>query len=110
MERPLRVNLGGYVYHVLNRANARLPRFQKDADYEAFERVLAEAHERLPVPILAFCVMPNHWHLLLRPQEDGHLSRFLNWLTLTHAQRWHANRHNAGTGHLYQGRCKSFVI
>jgi putative transposase len=110
MGRPLRVNLGGYVYHVLNRANARLPLFRKDADYEAFERILTEAHERLRVPLLAYCLMPSHWHLVLWPQQDGHLSRFMNWLTLTHTQRWHAERHNAGTGHLYQGRYKSFVV
>jgi putative transposase len=54
--------------------------------------------------------MPNHWHLLLWPREDGLLSRFMNWLTLTHTQRWHAHRQNAGSGHLYQGRFKSFVV
>jgi putative transposase len=95
---------------VLNRANARLPLLQKDADYEAFERVLTEAQERVAVRILAYCVLSNHWHLVVWPEHDGQLSRFVNWLTLTHTQRWHANRHNAGTGHLYQGRFKSFVV
>jgi len=110
MGRALRVNQGGYVYHVLNRANARLPLFQKDGDYAAFERVLSEAGQRFPMPILAYCILPNHWHLLLWPQRDGLLSRFMNWLTLTHTQRWHAHRHNTGSGHVYQDRFKSFVV
>jgi putative transposase len=110
MGRSLRAAAGGLVYHVLNRANARLPLFHKDGDYHAFERVLAEAHERYPVPILSYCVLPNHWHLVLWPQQDGVLSRFLGWLTLTHTQRWHAHYHTVGTGHLYQGRFKSFPV
>ena len=60
--------------------------------------------------LLADCVMPNHFHLLLWPQGDGDLSSFMRWLTLTHTQRWHAHRHSAGSGHLYQGRFKSFPI
>jgi putative transposase len=79
------------VYHVLNRANARLPLFQKDGDYLAFERVLGEARQRYEVPILGYCVMPSHWHLVLWPRADGDLSRFVGWLTLTHTQRWHAH-------------------
>jgi putative transposase len=98
------------VYHVLNRANGRLPLFEKAGDYEAFERVLAEAHERIAMRTLAYCVMPNHWHLVLWPRRDGDLSRFLAWVTLTHTQRWHAHRRSAGAGHLYQGRFKSFPV
>src|SRR5919204_154999 len=92
------------------RAVARLPLFQKEADYEAFERVLREAQERFAVPVLAYCVLPNHWHLVLWPQADGDLSRFVGWLTLTHTQRWHAHHHTTGSGHLYQGRFKSFPV
>jgi putative transposase len=60
--------------------------------------------------ILAWCVMPNHWHLLLWPQQDGELSNYLRLVTLTHTQRLHAYRASAGTGHVYQGRFKSFVV
>jgi putative transposase len=98
------------VYHVLNRANGRLPLFEKDGDYEAFERVLREARDYCDVPLLAYCVMPNHWHLIVRPRADGDLSRFVGWLTLTHTQRWHAHYHAVGLGHLYQGRFKSFPV
>jgi len=98
------------IYHALNRAVARLPLFEKEADYEAFERVLAEAHERFPVDLFAYCIMPNHWHFVLRPRKDGQLTDFLRWLAHTHTMRWHAHHHTSGTGHLYQGRFKAFPV
>ena len=110
MPRRLRMASGGYVYHVLNRAVGRARLFHKSADYAAFEKVLEEAKEWLPTRLLAYCVMPNHWHLVLWPEDDGDLSEFMRWLTVTHTQRWHAHRHTAGTGPLYQGRFKSFPI
>jgi putative transposase len=110
MGRALRAAAGGLVYHVLNRANARLRLFDKIGDYEAFERVLNEARDYCDVPLLAYCVMPNHWHLVVRPHADGDLSRFVGWLTLTHTQRWHAHHQTVGLGHLYQGRFKSFPV
>ena len=110
MGRPKRAADGGLVYHVLNRANARMTIFENDQDYAAFEHVLEEAVERTGTRLLAYCVLPNHWHLVLWPQEDGELSRFVGWLTLTHTQRWHAHRHSRGTGHVYQGRFKSFAV
>jgi len=110
MGRALRAAAGGYVYHVLNRANARLKIFADDEDYAAFERVLRQAVERTQTRLLAYCLMPNHWHLVVWPRKTGELSRFVGWLTLTHTQRWHAHRHSIGSGHLYQGRFKSFPI
>jgi len=98
------------VYHVLNRANARLPIFEKDDDFAAFEGILAEGRERYGMRIVAFCLMSNHWHLVLWPKKDRDLSRFTGWVTLTHTQRWHAHRGSAGTGHVYQGRFKSFPV
>ena len=106
----MRTAPGGFVYHVLNRANGKRRIFDHDRDYLAFERVLAETQERVPMRILAWCVMPNHWHLLLWPQEDGDLSSYMRLLTLMHTQRRHAHRGSAGTGHIYQGRFKSFVV
>jgi REP element-mobilizing transposase RayT len=110
MPRSARHAPGGIIYHALNRAVARLPLFQKDGDYEAFERVLALALKKYPIRLLAYCVMPNHWHMVLWPREDGELSAFLRWLTLTHSMRWHTHYHTTGTGHLYQNRFKSFPI
>jgi putative transposase len=110
MPRQPRSAPGGYVYHALNRAVARLPLFEKDGDFAAFERVLVEAHQKHPIRLLAYCLMPNHWHLVLWPAADAELTAFLRWLTHTHTQRWHAHHHTAGTGHLYQGRFKAFPI
>ena len=110
MGRPRRSVEGGQVYHVLNRASARVRMFDDDADYESFEHVLDAGVERTGTRLLAYCVMPNHWHLVLWPREDGELSRFTGWLTLTHTQRWHARRRTTGSGHLYQGRFKSFPV
>ncbi len=110
MGRPKRAALGGVVCHVLNRANAKMTIFEKDGDYEAFLRIMQEAVERVDMRVLAYCLMPNHWHLILWPREDGDLSKFTGWLTLTHTQRWHAHRHSTGSGHVYQGRFKSFPV
>ena len=98
------------VFHCLNRSVARLTIFEKDADYEAFERVLEEAQERLPLRILAYTLMPNHWHLVVWPKSDTDVTEFLQWLTVTHTMRWHAHYQTSGTGHLYQGRFKSFPV
>lgn len=105
-----RIAMGGMVYHVLNRSNGGHPLFTADGDYKAFERVLIQAHEQVAMRTLAYCVMPNHWHFVLWPREDGDLSRFMGWLTLTHTQRWHAHRRTAGSGHVYQGRFKAFPV
>jgi putative transposase len=110
MPRIARRAPGGLVYHVLNRANGKLRLFKKNEDYEAFEKVLAEAHERVPIRVLDWCVMPNHWHLVLWPAREGQLSQFMRWLTLTHTQRWKAAHDAVGHGHLYQGRFKSFPV
>ena len=77
------------------RANGRLTLFAKDGDYEAFLRVLAEAVRRVEVRLLAYCIMPNHWHFVLWPKGDGELTAFLRWLTHTHTQRWHAHHQTA---------------
>jgi putative transposase len=110
MGRPKRADDGGLIYHVLNRANARMTIFETDADYVAFEQILEEAVERTRTRLLAYCIMPNHWHLVVWPRQDGELSRFVGWLTLTHTQRWHAQRRSQGSGHVYQGRFKSFPV
>jgi len=71
MGRPLRAALGGYVYHILNRANARSRIFHKDGDYAAFERILSEALKHVPgMRLLAYCLMPNHWHLVVWPRRQ----------------------------------------
>jgi putative transposase len=110
MPRPLRTDVAGVAYHVLNRSNARVRIFSTRGDYEAFEQVLDEVQKHIFMDIFAYCIMPNHWHFVVRPKQDGDLSRWMHWITLTHTQRWHAFHSTTGSGHLYQGRYKSFPV
>ena len=110
MGRPHRPSGGGEIFHILNRASSRVTPFEDDEDFAAFERVLAESVVRTSMRLVAYCVMPNHWHLVAWPRESGDLTRFIGWLTLTHSQRWHAHRHGTTSGHVYQGRFKSFPV
>lgn len=110
MPRPLRELLPGQVYHVLNRGNARSTIFHKDADFTAFLRVLAEGLERYPVDLLCWCLMHNHWHLVLRPRRAGAISDLMRWVGVTHVRRLHEHYRTRGGGHVYQGRFKSFPV
>lgn len=110
MPRRPRLAAGDIAYHILNRRVGRLELFEKPTDYAAFEKILAEAYIQTKIRIAAYCLMPNHWHLLLWPRHDGELSEVLRWITVTHTQRWHAHHHSAGTGPVYQGRFKSFPV
>ncbi len=110
MPRPPRADEAGSVYHALNRGNGRSRIFRKDADYEAFELILAEGLARCDVQLYSYILMPNHWHFVLRPNRDGEMSHFLRWISLTHTMRFHAHYRTAGEGHVYQGRFKSFPI
>ncbi|MEO6434608.1 MAG: transposase, partial [Tepidisphaeraceae bacterium] len=87
MPRTSRQIEAGTIYHVLNRGNGRRSLFSKDADFRAFVNLLGDALKRFPVDLLAYCLMGNHWHLLLRPRTDPALSRMMAWLTVTHARR-----------------------
>lgn len=111
MPRRPRGTTGGYLFHVLNRAVGRATIFEKASDYAAFEHVLQESRDWVPtMRLLDFCVLPNHWHLVVWPRQDGDLSEYLRWLTVTHTSRWHVVHDTTGTGPLYQGRFKSFPI
>ncbi len=88
MGRPARVTEPGVAYHLLNRRVMRLRIFEKDADYAAFERVLAASAGRPDAPrLLAYCLMPNHWHLVVQAGERTDLSTWMQWLTVTHTHR-----------------------
>ena len=71
---------------------------------------MVEAAAAAPMRLLCYCLMPNHWHLVLWPQNTGDLGRYMHRLTTTHVRRWHAHQHTQGEGHLYQGVYKSFPI
>ncbi len=84
--------------------------FFKEEEYQLLEQILKDGVVKYNMRMLAYCIMPNHFHLVLYPRNDGDLQRFMQWVTLTHTQRWHTQHKSIGTGHLYQGRYKSFLI
>lgn len=110
MPRLARISKGNVVYHVFNRANGRLSIFRKRGDFEAFETILADGAEQFSMRICGYCIMNNHWHLVLWPRHDGDLSEYMKWITVTHSHRWHGAHRTFGLGHLYQGRFKSFPV
>jgi putative transposase len=110
MPRRAQVGDGEFVYHVMNRGAKRAVLFFCNADYTAFELILVEAQQRFRMRILAYCLMPNHWHFLLRPANARQLSEFMHWTTMTHALRWQALHQAVGTGAVYQGRYKAIPV
>ena len=110
MGRVRRMDVGGMVYHALNRANFRSALFKNDGHYQDFLDLAQESLDFVSMRILAYCLMPNHWHLVLYPRADGDLAKFMQRITLTHTQRYHARTRTAGYGHIYQGRYKSLPV
>jgi putative transposase len=110
MPRQKRADAAGVIYHALNRGNARQRIFRKDEDYDAFIQVVGEGLQKYDVELFSFTLMPNHWHLVVRPGKDGELGRMLRWVTATHTLRYHSHNHTRGEGHVYQSRFKSFPI
>ena len=108
MPRPARISVANGCYHVLNRGNGRGEVFHTDGDYAAFMKLIGDACERLKMRVLAYCMMPNHFHLVLQPHKAGDLSRWMQWLTTSHVRRYH--RHYGTSGHVWQDRYKSFPI
>ena len=89
MPRTARASVGGKWYHMLNRGNRREAVFHKPGDYDGFVEAIIDARARLAVDVLGYCLMPNHFHLLMRPQADGDLGRWVQWLLMAHARRYH---------------------
>src|SRR5262249_52808558 len=108
MPRSARAAKAGFCYHVLNRGNARRTVFHKDADFAAFVKLLNQAGERTDMRLLAYCLMPNHFHLALWPRHDDDLSNYMMWLLTAHVRRYH--RHYHSSGHVWQGRFRAFPI
>jgi putative transposase len=108
MPRIARGHSDGQIYHVLNRGNGRQEVFHKDGDFKAFIELLAKVQESYGVSILAYCLMTNHFHLLLQPSKAEDLSKGIQWLMTSHVRRYH--RHYGTSGHVWQGRYKSFIV
>lgn len=108
MPRTARASKGGHVYHVINRGNGRQTVFHKPDDYAAFVNLMVEANQRIAMRLCGYCLLGNHFHLILWPRKDGDLSRWMQWLLTAHVRRYH--RHYGGSGHVWQGRFKAFPI
>ena len=108
MPRTARASVGGVCYHVINRGNARAKVFHDSEDYRGFLELLEESVERDRMRVLAYCLMPNHFHLAVWPREDGDLSRWMQWVMTSHVRRYH--RAYQSSGHVWQGRFKAFPI
>jgi putative transposase len=108
MPRVARASAGGVCYHVINRGNGRRQVFHKDGDYYAFLKAVGHACVEIPMPVLAFCLLPNHFHLVVLPKEDGDLSEWMHWLQNAHVRRYHQHYHSSG--HIWQGRFRAFPI
>ncbi len=108
MPRTARFIVENCCYHVLNRGNKKARLFHEPADYEQFLALIHLSQERLHVPLLAACLMPNHLHLILRPDGAMDISRWMQWLFTTHV-RWHHAKYST-VGRLWQGRFKAFLI
>ncbi len=108
MARTARASVGGICYHVLNRGNGRATVFHETPDYQLFARLLGQPKARPTMRVLGFCLMPNHFHLVLWPHADGDLGRWMQWLMTTHVRRHH--RVHGSSGHVWQGRFKAFPI
>ena len=108
MSRAGRGLVDGFIYHVINRGNNRQEIFQKDQDYRAFVDLMKEGKGLYPVDLLAYCIMPNHFHMVVRPMKGGELSKWMHWLTTNHVRQYH--QHYGTSGHLWHGRFKNFII
>jgi putative transposase len=110
MARHRRTTPGGIVYHVCNRGSRKAALFRSPDEYTAFLRLIAEARDVRPMRVIAYCLMPNHWHLLLWPEQDGELTRFMHWLTGTHAVRSRCGTGTQGQGAIYQSRFTAVAV
>lgn len=107
MARPLRIEFPGAIYHVTSRGNARRKVFLDDADREGFLATLAWVVERFKWICHAYCLMDNHFHLIIETPE-GNLSRGMRQLNGVYTQAF--NRRHRKVGHLFQGRFKSILV
>ena len=108
MARTARIAAGDICYHVINRGNRRATVFHSSEDYDAFVRLIERACTRTPMRLLAYCLMPNHFHFVLWPYETGDMSRWMHWLLTTHVVNYHKTR--GTSGRVWQGRYKAFPI
>jgi putative transposase len=110
MPRIARVSVGNMLYHIINRSNGKVKLFHTDDDYKHFEKLLQDGKDMVDIQIVGYCIMPNHWHLVLYPKRDGDMGEYMRWVTTTHVRQRRVKTKSIGDGHLYQGTYKSFPV
>jgi putative transposase len=110
MPRTLRSYDDDAVLHVVNRGNDRRQLFASDRDYAVFIGLMAWAQARATLRVLAYALMPNHWHLVVWPRSAPELSQFMHDLTGAHAAILRTESGTKGAGHIYQDRYHAFVV
>ena len=108
MPRTSRGLRGRFVYHVYNRGNGRQRIFRTEEDYQFFVELMAKAKQIHPVKIFAYSLLPNHFHVVLQPEEAGDLSRWVQWLLGSYTH--HHHQIHKTEGHLWQDRFRSFIV
>ena len=109
MARALRRTAPHCFHHVCNRGVRKRTIFHKDGDYKAFIKVLVEALNKFGLRVIAFCLMPNHFHIVVRPSENVSVSTYMHWVTGTHVSRYHRHYDQVGYGHLYKDRFNNTI-
>ena len=110
MARKRRSCPAGLTFHLCNRSAGGITLFQTPFDYVQVLEVFREALKKFPVSVFAYCIMPNHWHLLAQAQEPRSISRFMHWFGTTHAARWRSSHNSTGQGAVYQNRFRSHLV
>jgi len=110
MPRIRRSAPDGLAHHIINRGNDRKTVFHKIGDYLAFLRFMRAAQVCVPMRILAFCLMPNHFHFVFWPESVASLSAYMRLLMNAHVRNYQQHYGTCGHGHIWQGRFKNFPI
>ncbi len=109
MPRTARAAMGGIIYHVSNRGRTGKTLFRSSDDFQAFVELLIEATSHASVEVFGFCLMPNYWHMILRPRGKNDLSKYMSWVANTHVKRYRAC-YPRSKGKVYQGRYESMPV
>lgn len=110
MPRRRRTDSDAMYFHVINRSAGRVTMFHKTRDYRAFIGILRHGLQKHPLRLVSYCVLPNHWHLIVGPVAPEVLSRFMHWVTTTHAVRYRRRHKTVGEGPVYQNRFKQEAV
>lgn len=110
MPRAARYSPPDSVHHVINRGNDRRCLFASPGDFAEFLDLIAWAKGQCPIRVVSYCLMPNHWHMVLWPEQPKAVTAFLHRLSTTHSIRWRKSTDTVGQGHVYQHRYHAFLI